>query len=301
MTIINDAYIGTHLKLEKDLGVEPHSIFPGLRFDDERQLIRELPDESRLAIMFDEVQEQVEEEIGCNTADEDTSKVPPFSKTQNGTNADAVQHSNGKHHESATYSAGHAASSSSEQRKKNAKTKKVVAVASIKPWKCPVMRKHYLSLQSSGSSLPEGPQYPPSSMLDDTSRDADPSQYRDWEIATCASVNDARYRGMGIVSKLTGLLIDELRTKVEEAGAGTEVAAQTSAATASGNSEKNQKEHENTLPIRLWTSALGGSYNVQYWQKRGFTIQGDGPDTAPPGVWGNARDIQIWTLNKVLD
>lgn len=298
--IINEAYKGTHLKLEKDLGVDPNSIFPGFRLDDEYQLVRELPENSRLAIMFDEEEEAGEilnQEESRDSLDNSSASHHYHDKLANTPKADGERNiENG----------------TSAVLGKQAENKKVVAVASIKKWQGPVMYKHYRSLISSNESFPVGPQYPPKNMIDDTTRLPDKSQnpyYWDWEIATCASVEDKKYRGMGLVSRLTGMLIDELKEKrmaylkshTSAIKSSIEVPEKQESDIMHSQTDNTSETPATSPKIRLWVSALGGSYNVLYWQKRGFTIQGDGPDTAPPGVWDNAIDVQIWTLNKVLE
>lgn len=307
--IINEAYKGTHFKLEKDTGVEPHSIFPGFRLDDAFQLIRELPEDSRLAIMFDN-EEQEEEEEGISSRE--SSYIPEDSAAGHDQDDDSATTITGSSTRKVKDGENLVTNGTGELLRQKAQNKKVVAVASIKKWQGPVMYKYYRSLTSSNKPLPIGSQYPPREILDDTSRIPDKTQeeYWDWEIATCACVEDRKYRGMGIVSRLTGMLIDELKEKRMEY-------LNSHTSTSKSIIESPEKQESDTIPpqmdstsntplktspnIRLWVSALGGSYNVQYWQKRGFTIQGNGPDTAPPGVWGNAKDVQIWTLNKVLD
>lgn len=246
--IVNQAYKDTHDKLERDLNVEINSIFTGLRLRSDNQLVEELPEDgSLLALMFDS-----------------EYSTPTTSHTTKQTDLNG----------------GQAISDGSNVN--GGQGKKLVAVASLKRWKGTVLKKQYKLLASQSLPFPQGPQYPPPSILSEKSNtDPDPANYWDWEIATCACINSEKYRGKGLISQLTSILLNELRLQRDE------------------HFRNMPVEDKKALPIRAWVSALGGSPNVNYWSKRGYTIQA-GPDTAPPGVWGNAADIQIWTLSKVI-
>ena len=249
--IVNQAYKDTHDKLERDSNVEINSIFPGLRLRSDDQLVQELPEDSSLiALLFD-----------------NEYSTPTTSPQSNQSDLNSAQ----------------ASSNGSKSNGQSEDGKKLVAVASLKRWKGTVLKKHYQSLSSNSLPFPNGPQYPPQSILSEkSSTDPDPTNYWDWEIATCACINSEKYRGKGLVSQLTSILLNELQLQRDE------------------HFQNMKTEGSKALPIRLWVSALGGSYNVQYWTKRGYTVQGSA-DTAPPGVWGNAVDIQIWTLSKVIE
>lgn len=290
--IVNHAYIGTHFKLEDDLGVERHSIFPGLRLDDELQLCRELPEESILALMFDDAVETPSTSTSTTT----TPTEPALSDRTFTQKIFDIEHNpNGNGHPQEEHS-----------RNYNAPQRNLIAVASIKKWKGTVMSKHYRTLRSSSLPFPSGSQYPTPSPDPSSKRpyDPEPERYHEWEIATCAIVNDIKYRRMGLITRLNDILVSELRRRLNQTQApqkDTPISTSFENGRTTSNGKKIENdEMERRNPIRLWVSALGGSYNVEYWQKRGYIVQGE-PETAPPGVWGNAKDIQIWTMNKVLE
>ncbi|KAK5941189.1 hypothetical protein PMZ80_006466 [Knufia obscura] len=99
---------------------------------------------------------------------------------------------------------------------------------------------------------------------------------QDWEVCICASINDPRYRGQGLVTQCIDVLMQELLKRIH----GT--------ATAAG-----------PTTISLWATALEGVGNVEYWTRRGFVRQGVAED-APVGLWGAIRPFRVGTLRKVV-
>lgn len=300
--IVNQAYLGTHLKLENDLGFKPHSIFPGLRFRSRNQLVEELSSykDSLIAIMFDESRS------GPSLSD---SVEYTSGSASSGSGASTTNHiEQQQQQQSDDSNAAAAATSTNKSKKQENDKKKIVAIASIKRWKGSVLKRHYQSLSSEASSstssspaFPVGSQYPPPSILSDTLiTDPEPEKYLEWEIATCASVNDVQYRGKGLISRLNAILLAELQKKFNDNYNNTSKERKTTQLNDDSSAIQDENNDETQLPIRLWVSALGGSINKDYWIKRGYTVLGDKADVAPPGVWGNAADVQIWTLNKVV-
>lgn len=100
-----------------------------------------------------------------------------------------------------------------------------------------------------------------------------------WEVAACASVNDTRYRGQGLMIQCLDALVAKL-------------VAQRSASREAG-------QPRGDVRIKLWSSALVGSGNIEYWTRRGFVKEGEA-DVAPKGLWTATRDFKIQTLSKVV-
>lgn len=106
------------------------------------------------------------------------------------------------------------------------------------------------------------------------------SKFWDWEVATCASVNDAKYRGQGLMMQCLDKLIENLKKQ--------QIVMQAQGDPCGG------------LKIKLWSSALVGSDNPAYWLRRGFINEGE-PDLASKGLWSSLKDFHIQTLSKVLE
>jgi hypothetical protein len=90
----------------------------------------------------------------------------------------------------------------------------------------------------------------------------------DWEVALCAADPDPRYHHQGLVSKCLAALVQHLLTRAD------------------GRS------------VMLWISALLGVGSVEYWQRRGFVMQGE-PDIAAVGTWDSVSPFSIATLKRV--
>lgn len=158
----------------------------------------------------------------------------------------------------------------------------VVAVASVKPWagkKTELFKKaRELSKQGDSSSIND---------IDfaalakqSLAQQQQGSKFWDWEVAACASVNDTKYRGQGLMLQCLDKLIENLRIQQAELRA--------------------RGDPRGAMKIKLWSSALIGSNNPAYWRKRGFVDEGP-PDVAPKGLWSSLKDFQIQTLSKVLE
>ncbi|KAK5077440.1 hypothetical protein LTR24_009654 [Lithohypha guttulata] len=100
-----------------------------------------------------------------------------------------------------------------------------------------------------------------------------------WEIAACASANGPRYRGQGLMVRC----LDELVHKL----------------VARRDAFKEAQDPRGNLQVKLWSSALDGSGNTEYWIRRGFIKEGE-PDVAPKGVWTSTTEFKIQTLSKVV-
>ena len=158
----------------------------------------------------------------------------------------------------------------------------VVAVASVKPWKGKVTelyKQAMMSRDASGNTVVHdlelaklGKEY-----LAELRRT---SPTWDWELSTCASVNEARYRGQGLITRSVDALVERLRGQQERYRA--------------------VGDRRGTLPIKLWSTALAGSGNIEYWTRRGFITEG-GLDQAPKGMWTSTRDFEIQVLSKILN
>ncbi|KAF1827698.1 uncharacterized protein K489DRAFT_428020 [Dissoconium aciculare CBS 342.82] len=90
----------------------------------------------------------------------------------------------------------------------------------------------------------------------------------DWEVALCAADPDPRHHHRGLVSKCLAALVQHLRTRAEDGS------------------------------MVLWISALLGVGSVEYWQRRGFVMQGE-PDVAAVGTWDSVAPFSIATLKRV--
>ena len=158
----------------------------------------------------------------------------------------------------------------------------VVAVASVKPWKGKTTELYKQAMMSRGGSgnttvndfelAKFGKEY--------LAESRHTSSTWDWELSTCASVNEARYRGQGLIIRAVDVLVTRLRSQQEQFRA--------------------TRDRRGTLPIKLWSTALAGSGNIEYWMRRGFIKEGS-PDHAPKGMWTSTRDFEIQVLSKVWD
>jgi hypothetical protein len=144
-----------------------------------------------------------------------------------------------------------------------------VAVAGIKPWKGRAV--DLWELQKAKSALQGTHQTMASDQNPATAGATSPN---DWEVSVCASRNDPQYRRQGLVMRCLDVLLQQLRASRLQ----------------SGVSES---------PISLWVTALEGVGNVEYWQRRGFVMQGE-TQTAPAGLWGAYRPFKIGTLKKTV-
>lgn len=104
----------------------------------------------------------------------------------------------------------------------------------------------------------------------------------DWEVKLCASTNDPRYRGRGLITHCIDMLVAELRRQQ----------------TVMRGSQSTDPRAD--LPIKLWSTSLEGTGNTEYWIRRGFVKVGEA-EVAPAGTWMSTRDITICTLAKVIE
>ncbi|KAJ9656389.1 hypothetical protein H2198_004967 [Neophaeococcomyces mojaviensis] len=95
-----------------------------------------------------------------------------------------------------------------------------------------------------------------------------------WEVKTCASCNDPKYRGKGLMVHCVDALVKELLSRQHELG-------------------KSSR-------LKLWITAVDGSANPGYWMRRGFKKEGEA-DVAPKGLWGSNREFSIQTLSKIIE
>jgi len=166
----------------------------------------------------------------------------------------------------------------------------IVATASLKPFKgktIDVFRRAQQQLAKNKPSNGDSSDMPPLTKAEflnaaggDFSMEIDQhNKTWNWEVAACASVNDAKYRGQGLMIRCLNALVEELiarRNTIREAhNAGGE------------------------LQVKLWSSSLDGSGNTEYWIRRGFVEEGP-PDVAPKGVWTSTREFRIQTLSKIV-
>lgn len=149
----------------------------------------------------------------------------------------------------------------SDQRENTGMTdaKDILAVACLKPWKGKTI--DVWKVQKEKGML---------AGIKDVVADDSDAVPRDWEVATCASRNDARYRKQGLISRCLAALIEHLKAR---------------------------RDADRTQPLSLWVTALEGVGNVEYWQRRGFERQGE-PDVASADLWGASRSFKIGTLKR---
>lgn len=141
---------------------------------------------------------------------------------------------------------------------------RVFAVACLKPWKGKTV--DLWEKQNANRGIHR--------TKDVLADDAHPIR-EDWEVACCASINDPTYRKRGLITQCLAALVEYLHKTLQSVYI------------------------ENGKQISLWVTALEGVGTVEYWQRRGFEMQG-GPDLAPVGLWGASRSFRIATLKKTI-
>lgn len=167
---------------------------------------------------------------------------------------------------------------------------RIVATASLKPWKgktVDVFRRAQQELAANGTAQNGASNVPMNDMdlakvanqIHDT-KDAEHAKTWDWEVAACASVDDPRYRGQGLMIKCLDALVERL---VDQR-----------------NAFRKLGDPQGDLQVKLWSSALESSGNTEYWMRRGFVKEGEA-DVAPKGLWSATREIKIQTLSKVVE
>lgn len=162
---------------------------------------------------------------------------------------------------------------------------KVVATASLKPFKGKTVdvflrtQQELAKSQMTQNGTSDAQEHSP--VTDDTPNTPldERTKTWDWEVAACASVNDPRYRGQGLMVQC----LDELVAKL----------------VARRDSFKEARDPRGDLQVKLWSSSLDGSGNTEYWIRRGFVKEGE-PDVAPKGVWTSTVEFKIQTLSKVV-
>lgn len=169
-----------------------------------------------------------------------------------------------------------------------AKYGRIVATASLKPFKgktVDVFRRAQQK-QATDHTTQNGVSDAPSNdpdLLTVTKTPNTPIDERtktwNWEVAACASVNEPRYRGQGLMVRCLDELVDKL--------------------VARRDAFKEAQNPRGGLQVKLWSSSLDGSGNTEYWIRRGFIKEGK-PDVAPKGVWTSTREFKIQTLSKVV-
>lgn len=137
----------------------------------------------------------------------------------------------------------------------------IVACASLKPYKgSPVSQWRRRTMENGRPDVDARPDH-------GLTR---PGSGGSWEVATCASRDDPRYRGVGLVSRCVDVIVAELL-----------------------------RSRAGQQPVKLYVSALHESGRPEYWERRGFLRQGE-PEHAPAGVWGSNESFRIATLTKVV-
>jgi len=165
---------------------------------------------------------------------------------------------------------------------------KVVATASLKPWKgktVDLFRRAQLALVKESPALDVVSETPLSdlelSQVTNKIQVTD-NEYQtswDWEVSLCASVNDPKYRGQGLMIRCLDALVAKL--------------------VAHRNTLVGTKDPRGGLQVKLWSTALDGSGNTEYWMKRGFVKEGE-LDVAPKGLWSATRVFKIQTLSMIV-
>lgn len=98
----------------------------------------------------------------------------------------------------------------------------------------------------------------------DTISQPDPSN---WELCVVTSKYDMKYRGQGIASQCMAMVENHVKTQL-------------------GGS-------------KMWLSAVAGVGNIEFYGKKGYTLEGK-LDDAPAGMWTANYPFQIGTMVKTL-
>lgn len=172
---------------------------------------------------------------------------------------------------------------------------RIVATASLKLWKGKVIDlarsmqntvNNQAQRDSAQSGLPEPSDQALSSAEQVLAKPSNTPQTWDWEVKVCASTNDPRYRGRGLITHCVDALVAELRRQ--------------QAAMRDAKSKSESADSRAHLPIKLWSTSLEGTGSTEYWIRRGFVKVGEA-EVAPTGTWMSTRDIAICTLTKMVE